>query len=261
MAKKRWLAPVAVLLCLTLAATLGRKPLYYLYRELSFGLCDRSSAEHAVKEYANQNHIPYGAYPPELIELYERNPETRDFVLHYPDRDRPAVDLSSYSRDTVPLFLQYDPMWGYDRYGSSCIAITGCGPTCLAMAGYYLTGDPSFTPDQVAFFAQANGYYAPGYGSSWTLISQGAKQLDLAVKELPLDENVMKKALRENCPVILALGPGDFTTSGHYIVLTGIEEDAFRVNDPNSLENSNMLWTYDQLKGQIRNIWKISVDM
>ena len=36
------------------------------------------------------------------------------------------VDLSGMGRETVPLFLQWDPMWGYEDYGSSCIAVTGC---------------------------------------------------------------------------------------------------------------------------------------
>jgi len=60
-------------------------------------------------------------------------------------------------------------------------------------------------------------------------------------------------------PVILAMGAGDFTTTGHYIVLTGVEDGQFRVNDPNSIENSGKLWSYEQLESQIRNIWEISL--
>jgi hypothetical protein len=62
----------------------------------------------------------------------------------------------------------------------------------------------------------------------------------------------------EGMPIILAMGEGDFTSTGHYIVLTGWSGDAFRVNDPNSLENSRKLWTYEELEHQIRNIWAIS---
>ena len=57
--------------------------------------------------------------------------------------------------------------------------------------------------------------------------------------------------------MILALGPGDFTTAGHYVVLAGVEEGKFRVNDPNSRANSERLWSYEELEGQIRNIWSI----
>ena len=50
---------------------------------------------------------------------------------------------------------------------------------------------------------------------------------------------------------------GDFTTSGHYIVLAGIEDGKYRVNDPNSYANSEKLWSYEQIEGQIRNLWSI----
>ena len=59
--------------------------------------------------------------------------------------------------------------------------------------------------------------------------------------------------------MILALGPGDFTTEGHYIVLSGLEDGLFRVNDPNSYINSARLWSYEELEGQIRNIWAIGI--
>ena len=160
---------------------------------------------------------------------------------------------------TVPLLLQWDRRWGYDEYGSDYLAITGCGPTCLAMAGIYLTGNPELRPDRIAGFAQRNGYYAAGYGSSWTLISQGAFDLGMTATELPLVKKKITDALEQGNPVILAMGPGDFTTTGHYILLTAVEDGAFRVNDPNSIVNSSRLWTYEELESQIRNIWAMGL--
>lgn len=246
-------------LVLLLAAALLIRPAYCLYRDISFGWEERSAEAREVKAFAESRGISFGNYPWEIIELYENNPETRDFVLNYPFRQKQEPDLSGYSRETVPLFLQWDPMWGYEKYGSSCIAVTGCGPTCLAMAGYYLTGEAQFHPAQVAAFAQRNGYYEAGYGSSWTLISQGAEKLGLSVKELPLVKKKIVAALEEGQPVVLALGAGDFTSSGHYILLTGWDGTAFAVNDPNSILRSQRPWTYEQLEGQIRNIWAVSL--
>lgn len=257
--KRKLLAVLIIVLALALAAGLGAKPLYYLYRDVSYYFGDRTEAEQTVKAFAEEHRISYGRYPEELIELLEMNPETADFVLNYPFRQEMEIDLTGYSRDTVPLFLQWDPMWGYEPYGSGCIGQTGCGPTCLAMAGYYLTGDDRFNPKSMADFAAENHYYAPGYGSSWTLISEGAGKLGLTAKELPLVKGKLVDALEAGHPVILALGKGDFTSSGHYIVLSGWENGAFRVNDPNSRLRSQKLWTYEELEGQIRNIWEISV--
>ena len=253
MKRKRLLFVIILLL----AAFLLAKPAYYLYRDISFDWQERSAQAREVKAFAEENRISFGRYPWEIIELYENNPETREFVLNYPFREEMETDLSVYSRETVPLFLQWDPMWGYEDYGSSCIAVTGCGPTCLAMAGYYLTGEASFNPAQVAAFSQKNGYYAAGYGSSWTLISEGAEKLGLSVKELPLVKKKMITALEEGKLVVLALGKGDFTSSGHYILLTSWNGDAFTVNDPNSRIRSAQSWTYEQLEGQIRNIWAV----
>lgn len=242
-----------------LAGALLAKPAYNLYRDISFSWEERSPEALEVKAFAEENGLSIGEYPWEIIGLYESNPETRDFVLNYPFRKTQSVDMSVCDRSTVPLFLQWDPRWGYEDYGSSCIAVTGCGPTCLAMVGYYLTGDADMNPGTVAEFAEKNRYYAPGYGSSWTLISEGTEKLGLSAKELPLVKKKLTSALEEGMPIILALGKGDFTSSGHYIVLTSWTGEAFTVNDPNSRIRSETLWTYEQLEPQIRNIWALSV--
>ena len=234
------------------------KPGYYLYRELEYKYGNPTEAEQMVHAYADMEKIPYGKYPKDLIALLETSPEARDFVFDYPVRENTEIDLSAYERAAVPLFLQWDPMWGYETYGSGYLAATGCGPTCLAMAGYYLTGDEQMNPLTVAEFAEENGYYAAGHGSSWTLISEGAGKLGLTATELPLVKQKMVDAVEAGNPVILAMGKGDFTTTGHYIVLTGWDGEAFSVNDPNSRIRSSRLWTYEQLEKQIKNIWEIS---
>ena len=146
---------------------------------------------------------------------------------------------------------------GNESYGSDMIAITGCGPTCLAMVGYYLTGDDWYTPENVAQYSEDNGYYVPGSGTSWTLISEGAVALGFDVTEIPLSEKRIRDNLAVDNPIILAMGPGDFTTDGHYIVLTGLEDGLFRVNDPNSVARSEKLWSFEEIKDQIRNLWVI----
>ena len=55
------------------------------------------------------------------------------------------------------------------------------------------------------------------------------------------------------------MGAGDFTTSGHFIVLTEYTEEGFSVLDPNSKERSEKKWSYERIEGQIRNIWAFSV--
>ena len=248
-----------ILLMLTLAALVLGDRIGIVYRELNFQWSDATEAERKVKVYADEHGISFGEYPPSLIDLLDRNPETEEFVLNYPFRQNVTYHLVPPGEgEDVPLLLQWDSRWGYEIYGSDMIAITGCGPTCLAMVGYYLTGDAeTYDPAVMAAYSEKHGYYASGYGSSWTLISEGAVKLGLDVTEIPLVEKRIKDNLEVGNPIICAMGAGDFTTSGHYIVLIGLKDGKVMVNDPNSLENSEKLWSYEQIQGQIRNLWVI----
>lgn len=215
-----------------------------------------SSAEVTILDHVSQQGGDIQDYPDSLIALLNRNPETAEFVLNYPARQALEIDLSDIDRSQgVPLLLQWDPRWGYMEYGSDMVAITGCGPLCLSMVGYYLTGDEKFYPDRVVEFALANNYYTAGEGSEWALMTEGAKKLGLNAKELALVEDKVAAYLRIGDPIIAAMGPGDFTGSGHFIVLTGYEDGMVSVNDPNSRINSEKLWEFAAIKGQISNLW------
>ena len=219
-------------------------------------------AERKIWAYAKENGLSYSDYPQQLIDLLRSNPETEKFVLEYPIAKDAVhtVDLSDMEVvDSVPLFMQWDQRWGYMRYGSDMAAFTACGPVCLSMAAYYLTQDPNFTPDRMIRFASDNGYYVPGSGSSWTLISEGGEALGFDITELPLDESRIRANLQLGIPIICVMGPGDFTTTGHFIVLTGYSDGMLQINDPNSIARSQQLWSYEQLKGQIRNLWAVRI--
>lgn len=233
---------------------------YLAYQRFHIDPATLSPAGKIIKAYADENNIPFYQYPEELIALLDRNSETETFVLEYPlkkDADI-QVDLSKYEGSTsVPLFLQWDQQWGYMKYGSGVAGLTACGPVCLSMAAWYLTEDDMFSPDKMIQFAAENGYYSPGNGSSWTLISEGGVKLGFDVTEIPLVESRIIKNLEVDNPIICAMGPGDFTTSGHYIVMVGYENGMIRINDPNSIANSEKLWKYEDIEGQIRNLWVI----
>ena len=250
----------ALFLIIALILFLGYSELAALWRDITFDISEHSPAELKVKAYADANGLRFSDYPEELIELLERNPETETFVLEYPIKKgcSPQADLLAYENlDTVPLFLQWDQQWGYISYGSGVAGLTGCGPVCLSMCAYYLTGDPVMSPDHIIRFAIDNGYCVPGNGTSWTLISEGGVQLGLDVTEIPLVESRIYDNLEAGNPIICVMGPGDFTTTGHYIVMVGLEDGLIRVNDPNSIANSQTLWAFDQIQDQIRNLWVI----
>lgn len=77
-------------------------------------------------------------------------------------------------------------------------------------------------------------------------------------KELPLSENGMKKALDQGKLIVCSMRPGDFTTSGHYILLYSYDDTGFCVRDLNRADNSSRTWDYSALSSQIKNLWSIS---
>lgn len=217
-----------------------------------------SDATETIAAFAQEHNLTLSDWPDSLLELLEKNPEAADFVLNYPLKKDlcPEIDLHEYTDcSEVPLFLQWDERWGYTVYGDNIMGLSGCGPTCLSMVCVYLLNDPQYSPRYIADFAQENGYCVPGNGSSWTLISEGGVMLGLDVIEIPLDEDRIIRNLEVGNPVVCIMGPGDFTSTGHFIVMTGYEDGKIKVNDPNSPDRSNILWDYDAIKDQIRNLW------
>lgn len=96
-----------------------------------------------------------------------------------------------------------------------------------------------------------------------TFINQGDKiekeKLGIDSTELPLDKQRVINNLEVGNPVVCIMGPGDFTKKGHFIVMTGIENGKIKINDPNSIENSNKLWNFDDISSQINNLWAMRV--
>lgn len=218
-------------------------------------------AEEYLRQYAEENDIPFDEYPDFIIEMLDKTPAAIEFAVNYPvNKDKTyKIDMSEYENESdMPLFIQWDKRWGYIEYGSSIAGITACGPVSLSMVAYYLTGDKNMSPDKIIQFAKDNGYCVPGSGTSWTLISEGAGKLGLTATELPLNENHVKSHLQDGEPIICVMGPGDFTTLGHYIVLTSYEDGYVTVNDSNSVERTNKKWKFSEIQDQIRNLWAIS---
>lgn len=160
-----------------------------------------------------------------------------------------------FANEAVPYYMQWDQRWAFDRYAGDLFGESGCGPTALSMVYEGVTGSKAYPPDRLGRFALLRGFARTGIGTSWALMTEGARELGLEAEELPLDEGVMTRALAEGKPLILAVGPGDFTSSGHFIVCRSCHDGRFAIYDPFSYDNSLKYWSYETLAPQIRNIW------
>lgn len=203
--------------------------------------------------------LSYAGYPQALIEKAYLYPEAQSYVLKYPfyKNRHQEIDVSDeLVKDEIPLFLQWDSRWGYENYGTSFIGVSGCGPTALSMVYCGLTGDASMNPYEMAKFAEENGYYVAGVGTSWDFMSAGAEKLGLKVYAIGNSKEAILNALSGHMPVISTMTPGDFTVSGHFLVLTGIDADGkIQISDPNSKEKSEKTWYIEVLTSQMAAAW------
>ncbi len=202
---------------------------------------------------------------PEALQVFaEKYPEAAGFVRDYPAhyRDHPSKDVSGeVKKGVVPLFIQWDERWGYEDYGGNYLAVNGCGPTCLSMVVCGLTGETDTNPYAVACYSEAQGYYTPGSGTSWSLMTQGAAHYGLDAERVTVSADAITDALAQGRVIIASMKPGDFTYTGHFIVLTGLDRDGrVRVNDSNSRVNSAKSWDAQVLVDQMKAAWSYSYD-
>lgn len=231
----------------------------------------KERADELIQDYAAQIGVDEKIYNTRIRELLMNHFEARDFVFNYPlyyetASTTDALEFPEIDYKTkVPQLYQWDMRWGYKKYGSDAMGLTGCGPTALSMVVMYLLKDKKYTPDYIADFALEQGYAVEGSGTSWSIMSEGAAELGVYSIDVNIDEDEMATQLIEGRPLICIMGAGHFTNNGHFIVISGYEpgdttdgvysNGKFIINDPNCMENTEKKWTFEELQPEIQGIW------
>ena len=150
----------------------------------------------------------------------------------------------------VPVDYQYN--YKTVRYTTSSgvgktTASSGCGAASASMVIEYFTGDTSQTPDTQFKWACDNGYYT-GSGLSYAAVKKLCSNYGVTLTWVGTKDAIIN-GLKAGNPIIALMGPGTFTSGGHYIVLSGIKiQDGVtyvRVNDPNSSSRTNSYYKLD----------------
>lgn len=217
---------------------------------------DNETAEERIKRVREE--ARQSGYPEDITGLLKKNKETIDFVEHFvTNKNSPPAEVVSdnLKRGEIPQLLQWDERWGHVSYGTGFIASCGCGPTALSMVVSGLTGDASITPAAVAKYSEKKGYIDENNNTYWELMSKGVRHWGLTCFEGDVSEDFVAKELKAGHPIICSMGPGYFTDEGHFIVLTKYKNGKVKVNDPFSQKNSDRVWKYSKIKGQIKSLW------
>lgn len=170
-----------------------------------------------------------------------------------------STPVAEWRAGEVPELYQIDPAWADELYAGGTVGENGCGPTCLAMAYVALTGRTDMDPATMAAFSEREGYTVDGM-TAWALMTEGAHALGLTSEELPANAASIRAALEAGQVIIASVRPGDFTTTGHFIVLAGIAANGeLEISDPNSAERTHETWGIERVLGQCANLWAIGV--
>lgn len=140
----------------------------------------------------------------------------------------------------MPLYYQQDyPENVVSWHGEeTSVAQSGCGATCVSMViGYFYPGEEP-EPDEVMRLAGDMGFYR-GDGLGRDALRLLLAEYEITGRWRELDARAIENTLRKGKPIVVYVGPGYFTESGHYIVLRGVAENGeLLVADPNSREKT-----------------------
>ncbi len=153
----------------------------------------------------------------------------------------------------VPIDYQYN--YKTVRYGTNkSTASSGCGAASASMVVEYYTGNTSQSPDTLFKWACDNGWYT-GSGLSYAAVKKLCSNYGVTLTWVGTKSEITT-ALKAGYPIIALMGPGTFTSGGHYIVLSGIKivdgVTYISVNDPNSSSRTNSYYTLDLIWSEKR---------
>ncbi len=202
-------------------------------------------------------YIENAQIPDQIKNMVKNNPESYELIgdLNKINHSPENINIEGDMENPVPLFIQWDQRWGMLDYNDSYLATDGCGPTSLSMVYVGLTKDQTMNPYRMGKYFEENGWAINGVGTAWKALEEGANWLGLKYNLVDGSESMMKYELDNGKLLIISVRKGDFTSTGHLMVVRGYEGSNFIINDPNSRNNSNKKWSYERLAPQIVQVW------
>lgn len=171
-------------------------------------------------------------------------------------------------------YKQSDSKWGALSYAvdgeSSTIKSAGCGPTAMASVLAALVS-PYIDPITTASWARQHGYKVYKSGTSYSFPEAIGKEYGLEVKRINTvnaygkvsdgSHEKAKRALIEGKWVLACMGPGNWTKSGHYILVYNFNQadETVDIMDPASAAAARVHNKFSLLKSQAKYYWEITI--
>ena len=205
-------------------------------------------------------------YPEDVIKYFYNN--TTELAFHKDDYLSMSFTEEELSSEKVPKLYMFDNRWAYEKIGGMYIKDDGCVPVSLTMAYVWLTGKGDFDPVKISAIAENVDAIAFWGGILYEKIEDICSEMGLNVKmyRYRFDTDTEKiyhadiqtmKQILDNGHVLMAGMSGE-TFGAHGLIISGYSGDFFTINDPESPENSDRLWSFDELEPEMTFMFDIS---
>lgn len=196
-----------------------------------------------------------------MLSLALDEPDAVDFVASYPTSDKSSRPYDgTVKRGEVPRLYNWDYHWGAVTYGDGPIALTGSGPTTLAMAYMGLTGKTDNTPTEIAQQASKSNYTDTDSGSKPELFSKLGASLGLKTETQEVSEDTLLLTLSSDTLVAAELKEGTITEEPHWVLVVNVNEDgSVTVFDPTSTVVSEHPWSAATIADASKTFYSITL--
>ena len=158
--------------------------------------------------------------------------EEQGEIAYNGTNEYPNVTLGNYQGLTY--YSQIDNRWRYKMYSSvgdssQTIGTSGCGPTCASMVVTATKG--TITPPEMCDLFVKYGYRSANNGTYWSAFRFVADTFNIGYQETTDIQRALQLLESQNY-VVASCGNGLFTTGGHFILLTKVENGMIEIYDP-----------------------------
>lgn len=167
-------------------------------------------------------------------------------------------------------YKQYDRRWASTPYNGKgetdkTIKSSGCGPTCAAMVIATLA-DKTVTPVETCAWSAQHGYKYANQGTAYSYFVPQLREYGIECRQLLTSRIIhkpdheihdkVKDYLNQGYYVIALMGPGLWTSGGHYVLLWGWD-DKVRINDSYSTKSARLNGDPDRFRDEVRMYWLV----
>lgn len=186
-----------------------------------------------------------------LLQLALDEPTAVEFVAGYLSKDTPK-SAQAYGENAstgyYPKLYDWDTRWGYVTYGEGPMALTGSGPTSLAMAYMGLKGKTDQTPDTIANLAMQHEGTDKVYGTTSDFFIENAEGLGLEIHEYSASGENLSDILESGTVILVQLRERSLTNDAHWALAVSKNLDgSINLYDPTSSVVTEHPWDPDTI--------------